>query len=61
MRLEQLGAKLLEWGQGPGHAPVIEKLRHRAGEICKGLPEGDEGRRNCENFLKPAAPATNSA
>jgi len=25
------------------------------------LPEGDEGRKNCEGFLKPAAPATKSA
>lgn len=55
MRLEQLSAKLLEWGQAPDRAPVIEKLRSRTSEICKGLPEGDEGRRNCENFLKPAA------
>ena len=61
MRLEQLGAKLLEWGQGPERAPVIEKLRNRTGEICKGLPEGDEGRRNCENFLKPPAAATKTA
>jgi len=57
MRLEQLGAQLLEWGQGPERARVIEKLRNRTGEICKGLPEGDEGRRNCESFLKPAEAA----
>lgn len=61
MRLEQLSAKLLEWGQAPERAPVVEKLRTRTGEICKGLPEGDEGRKNCENFLKPAAPATKTA
>jgi protein disulfide-isomerase len=61
MRLEQLSAKLLEWGQEPGRAPVVEKLRSRTAEICKGLPEGDEGRKNCESFLKPAAPATKSA
>jgi len=54
MRLEQLSSRLLEWGQGPGRAPVLEKLRSRTGEICKGLPEGDEGRRNCESFLRPA-------
>ena len=58
MRLEQLGAKLLEWGQAPGRAAVIEKLRNRTGEICKGLPEGDEGRHNCENFLRPAGATT---
>jgi thiol-disulfide isomerase/thioredoxin len=61
MRLEQLSAKLLEWGQAPEHAPVVEKLRGRTGEICKGLPEGDEGRKNCESFLKPAAPASKTA
>ncbi len=61
MRLEQLSAKLLEWGQAPERAAVVEKLRSRAGEVCKGLPEGDEGRKNCENFLKPAAPAKQAA
>lgn len=61
MRLEQLSAKLLEWGQAAGRAAVIEKLRRRTGEICKGLPEGDDGRRNCENFLKPAATAATTA
>jgi protein disulfide-isomerase len=57
MRLEQLSSKLLEWGEAPGHAPVVEKLRGRTGEICKGLPEADEGRKNCENFLNSAEPA----
>jgi thioredoxin-related protein len=61
MRLEQLSAKLLEWGQEPGRAPVVEKLRSRTAEICKGLPEGDEGRKNCESFLKPDEDATKSA
>jgi len=61
MRLEQLSARLLEWGQDPERAPVVERLRSRTAEICKGLPEGDEGRKNCESFLKPAAPATKSA
>lgn len=61
MRLEQLSEQLLEWGQTPDRAPVVEKLRSRSGEICKGLPEGDAGRRNCENFLKPAATATQTA
>lgn len=61
MRLEQLSAKLLEWGQSPERAPVVEKLRTRTGEICKGLPEGDEGRKNCEDFLSPAAPASKTS
>ena len=61
MRLEQLSAKLLEWGQSPQRAPVVEKLRTRTGEICKGLPEGDEGRKNCEDFLSPAAPASKTS
>jgi thiol-disulfide isomerase/thioredoxin len=61
MRLEQLNTKLLDWGQKGERAKVIEALRARAAEICRGLPEGDDGRRNCEGFLKPAAPATASA
>jgi thiol-disulfide isomerase/thioredoxin len=61
MRLEQLSAKLLEWGTGTERAQVIERLRSRTAEICEGLPSGDEGRGNCESFLKPAAPATPSA
>ncbi len=58
MRLEQLSAKLLEWGAGTERAQVIERLRSRTAEICERLPPGDEGRGNCESFLKPAAPAT---
>jgi thiol-disulfide isomerase/thioredoxin len=58
MRLEQLSAKLLEWGTGTERAQVIERLRSRTAEICAGLPSGDEGRGNCESFLKPAVPAT---
>jgi thiol-disulfide isomerase/thioredoxin len=61
MRLEQLSAKLLEWGKGTERAQVIERLRSRTAEICQGLPPGDEGRGNCESFLKPVAPATPSA
>ena len=56
MRLEQLSAKLLEWGAVPEHSPVVEKLRLRTAEICGRIPPGDEGRANCEAFLKPAAP-----
>lgn len=55
MRLERLSAKLLEWGKVDGRAPVVERLRERTGEICNGLPADDEGRGNCEAFLKPAA------
>jgi thioredoxin-related protein len=55
MRLEQLSAKLLEWGKVDGRAPVVERLRERTAEICNGLPAGDAGRGNCEAFLKPAA------
>ena len=55
MRLEQLSAKLLEWGKTDGHGAVVERLRERTGEICRGLPAGDAGRASCENFLRPAA------
>ena len=61
MRLEQLSAKLLEWGEAGDRAKVITTLRGRAQEICKGLPDGDEGRQNCERFLKPAATSTQGA
>ena len=61
VRLEQLNTMLLDWGQGAEREKVIETLRARTAEICRGLPEGDAGRRNCESFLKPAAPATASA
>ena len=62
MRLEQLNTKLLDWGgdahSDPERAKVIETLRARTAEICRGLPAGDEGRHNCETFLKPSPPAT---
>jgi thioredoxin-related protein len=61
LRLEQLSTKLLDWGKTGDRAKVIESLRNRAGEICRGMPEGDDGRTNCESFLKPAAPATQHA
>jgi thiol-disulfide isomerase/thioredoxin len=57
MRLEQLDAKLLEWGREGEAAKVVETLRARSGEICRKLPEGDAGRANCEKFLNPAAHA----
>ena len=58
MRLEQLSVRLLEWNTDAARARVIERLRHRTDEICRGLPAGDDGRRNCERFLNPEAPAT---
>ena len=61
MRLEQLSTKLLEWGEAGERAKVIETLRGRAQEICKGLPDGDEGRRNCESFLKADPQASRGA
>ncbi len=61
IRLEQLSAKLLEWGESGDRAKVITTLRGRAQEICKGLPDGDAGRRNCESFLKAAPPASQGA
>jgi thiol-disulfide isomerase/thioredoxin len=61
MRLEQLSTKLLEWGKTGDRAGVIESLRNRAGEICRAMPEGDEGRPACESFLRPAAPASQRA
>jgi len=56
-----LSARLIEWGQTGERMKVIETLRTRTGEICRGMPEGDEGRGNCERFLRPAAPATQGA
>jgi len=61
MRLEQLSAKLLEWGTGTERAQVIEQLRRRTAEICSGLPQGDEERSSCEGFLNPAVPAPSTA
>ena len=61
LRLEQLSTKLLDWGKTGDRAKVIESLRNRAGEICRAMPEGDEGRSTCESFLKPAAPASQRA
>jgi len=61
MRLEQLDAKLLEWGKTGEPARVVETLRTRTGEICRKLPADDPGRRVCEKFLNPAAKATQPA
>ncbi len=61
VRLDELSARLLDWGKTGDRAKVVEKLRKRTAEICAGLPDGDEGRANCERFLKPSAPATRGA
>ncbi|HET7203043.1 MAG TPA: thioredoxin family protein [Steroidobacteraceae bacterium] len=61
MRLEQLDAKLLEWGSSGEAARVVETLRARTHQICEKLPADDPGRRNCERFLNPGAKATRSA
>jgi thioredoxin-related protein len=62
MRLEDLNGRLLEWSKdNPARTEVVAKLRARTMDICHGLPEGEDSRRNCERFLSPAAPATRDA
>ena len=61
LRLDQLSTRLLDWGQSGDAAKVVAKLRNRTAAICAGLPEGNEGRANCERFLKPASPARQGA
>ena len=61
MRLEQLDARLLEWGRSGEPARVVEALRARTHRICEKLPADDAGRRHCERFLNPEAKATRSA
>ncbi|HEX9207991.1 MAG TPA: thioredoxin family protein [Steroidobacteraceae bacterium] len=61
MRLEQLDAKLLEWGKTGEAAKVVATLRARTRSICSKLPADDPGRRNCEKFLNPPAAATRTA
>jgi hypothetical protein len=61
MRLEQLDAKLLEWGESGEAAKVLATLRARTVEICRKLPENDPGRASCDKFLTPAAKTTHSA
>jgi thioredoxin-like negative regulator of GroEL len=55
LRLEQLDAKLREWGKDGASAQAVTRLRERTGEICRKLPEQDPGRASCEKFLNPAA------
>jgi protein disulfide-isomerase len=61
MRLEQLDARLQDWGKSGEPAKVLATLRERTGEICRKLPANDPGRASCEKFLSPAAKATHSA
>ncbi|MDH4310772.1 MAG: thioredoxin family protein [Gammaproteobacteria bacterium] len=61
MRLEQLDAKLLEWGQTGEAARVVAALRARTGEICRKLPEQDASRASCEKFLTAKARPTQAA
>jgi thiol-disulfide isomerase/thioredoxin len=61
MRLEQLSAKLLEWGKSGEAAAVVGRLRARTGTICAAVPAGDPGRGHCEAFLNPVARATTGA
>ena len=61
MRLEQLDARLRDWGKTGEPAKVLTTLRERTGEICRKLPANDPGRASCEKFLSPAAKAIHSA
>jgi thiol-disulfide isomerase/thioredoxin len=62
IRLEALDGKLRDWSKdSEERARVIETLRARTEQICKGLPESEQSRSNCERFLNPAVPATQEA
>jgi len=52
MRLEQLSGQLLDWGKTGAAAEAVDVLRARTGQICRKLPDGDEGRAACEGFLR---------
>jgi len=52
LRLEQLSTRLLDWGSTGEPARVVDALRARTNEICRQLPEDDEGRLACTGFLK---------
>ncbi len=58
MRLEQLDARLLEWGKTGEPARVVEALHARTSAICIKLPPHDQGRKACEDFLQPGDPMT---
>jgi thiol-disulfide isomerase/thioredoxin len=55
MRLESLSDRLLEWGDNADRRAVLDRLRARTAEICRALPDGAAGRRNCEGFLRAAS------
>ena len=62
IRLEALDGKLRDWSKdSEERARVIETLRARTEQICKGLPESERSRSNCERFLNPVVPATQEA
>jgi thiol-disulfide isomerase/thioredoxin len=61
VRLDELSTRLLDWGKTGDRAKVVDTLRKRTAEVCAGLPDGDEGRANCERFLRPSSPATRGA
>ena len=61
IRLDELSTKLLDWGTPGERARVVEKMRRRTAEVCARLPERDEGRGNCERFLKADTPASGHA
>ena len=52
IRLEQLSGQLLEWGKAGDAAKAVDALRQRTQQICQKLPEADDGRAACEDFLK---------
>jgi thioredoxin-related protein len=52
MRLEQLSGQLLDWGKSGEAAKAVDTLRARTQEICRKLPEADDGRAACEGFLR---------
>jgi len=54
IRLEQLDAKLQDWGRTGDAKKVVGEFRERTHEICRKLPEGDPGRQHCEKFLTPS-------
>lgn len=51
IRLEQLSGQLLEWGKAGEAARAVDAMRARTRQICRKLPEGDDGRAACEGFL----------
>ncbi|MGI9134864.1 MAG: thioredoxin family protein, partial [Rhodoferax sp.] len=46
--LEKMVKRLALWGQQPGHAPVVQKLRAQLDGVCAGLPPADAARPACQ-------------